>query len=135
MKTGFRIIRVSLAMLVLGLLLFATSNASTAGQTILAVSPTFSNNCTSGQIAVRVSDVSELYAYDVYLNFTPGNITVTSVENGGFLENGIELPASINNSEGKISLALTQKNPQLPKSGSGDLIIVHYDRGSAKSAG
>jgi hypothetical protein len=126
MKTGFRVIRFSLAVLVLSLLLVTTSNASTAGQTILAVSPTISNNCTSGQIAIRVENITDLAAYDVYLNFTPGVITVTDVENGGFLDEGLFAPKVINNPEGKLSFGLVQLGTQTPKTGSGELIIVSF---------
>ncbi len=126
MKTGFITARLIIVILVLSLLLGSPQPAVTDTLPILTVWPTHSTACTSGQIAVRVENVSDLYAYDVYLNFTPGIINVTSVENGGFLEVGIEAPGSIDNAAGTLSYGLTQINPQTPKTGSGNLIIVHF---------
>lgn len=126
MKTGFIAARLLIVMFVLSLLLGAPQPAATGSLPIVIVSPTNSTACTSGQIAVRVENVTDLYAYDVYLKFTPGIINVTSVENGGFLEIGLTPPSSIDNFAGTLSFGLSQQNPQTPKSGSGNLILVYF---------
>jgi hypothetical protein len=126
MKTGFITARLLIVVFVLALMLGSPQPAVTGTLPIVSVWPTYSTACTDGQIAVRVENVSDLYAYDVYQKFTPGVINVTSVENGGFLESGIEAPGIIDNDAGTLSYGLTQINPQTPKTGSGNLIIVHF---------
>lgn len=126
MKTGSKLVRLMFALLAVMLALGSPGAASTAVGTTLTVWPTSSTICESGQIAVRVENVTDLYAYDVYLEFTPEIINVTSVENGGFLEMGFEAPGTIDNTTGTLSYGLTQVNPQTPKTGSGNLIIVHF---------
>jgi len=126
MKTGSKLARLIFALLAILLALGTPAAASTAVETTLTVWPTGSTACESGQIAVRVDNVTDLYAYDVYLEFTPGIINVTNVENGDFLEIGFEVPGPIDNNAGTLSYGLTQMNPQTPKTGSGNLIIVHF---------
>jgi len=76
------------------------------------------------QVAIRITDVTDLYAFDLEVHFDPATIEVTSVDLGTFLDSGIEF-SSIDQVEGIISFANTQTNPSVPKSGEGDLILIN----------
>lgn len=76
------------------------------------------------QIAIRIADVTDLYAFDLEVLFDPATIDVTSVALGTFLDSGI-IFSIIDHVEGIINFANTQKNPSLPKSGEGDLILIN----------
>lgn len=99
----------------------------TAQATTLSLSPVTGTalTCTDTLIAVRVENVTGLYSYDVWLEFTPGSIEVWEVTNGSFLTFGYyNLPVAINNETGSIHITMTQRNPAVPKSGSGDLVYI-----------
>lgn len=67
----------------------------------------------------------DLYAYSIQLSFEPGTVEILEVTNGGFLDPGFYEPFNgFNNTEGTISFGMTQMNPSLPKTGSGDLILI-----------
>lgn len=77
------------------------------------------------EVRVRVEDVADLYAFEIQVNFPPGLMSVTGVENGDFLELWSEFK-SVDNSAGLVRLDVTQKDPSSPKSGSGTLMVIHF---------
>jgi hypothetical protein len=78
------------------------------------------------QIAIRIADVTDLYAFDLEVLFDPATIEVTSVDLGTFLDFGIKF-SSIDHVEGIINFANTQTSPSVPKSGEGDLILINIE--------
>jgi hypothetical protein len=75
------------------------------------------------QVAIRITDVTDLYAFDLEVHFDPTTIEVTSVALGTFLDSGIKF-SSIDQVEGIIGFVNTQTLPSVPKSGEGDLILI-----------
>lgn len=100
-----------------------------AGQSkaaLLKISPETSvAACNDLTIAVRVENVTALYAYSVVINFTPGSLEILEVTNAGFLQDGFFAPTNeFNNSLGMIQFGMTQVAPAQPVDGSGDLIHI-----------
>jgi hypothetical protein len=128
MRKPERFIQIAVTLLALILAPVPAGAASTTAGTYLAVAPAFSTACSSGQVAIQVQDVADLYAYDLQLSFTPGIIQVTSVENGSFLDSGLTPPTNgFDNTAGTITWGNAQVNPSEPKSGSGSLIVIHFN--------
>ncbi len=129
--TFFTRIALSLIIVILAGLSLPTAAFSQSGGTQLIVSPASSTatTCADQTIAIRVQDVTDLYAYSIQLSFTPGSLNILEVSNGGFLaapgEPALFEPTNgFNNTTGTISFGMTQMSPALPKDGSGDLILI-----------
>lgn len=78
------------------------------------------------QVAIRIADVTDLWAFDLEVHFDPAMIEVTSVALGTFLDSGIKF-SSINPTDGIISFVNAQINPSAPKSGDGELILININ--------
>ena len=75
------------------------------------------------EIAIRVENVTDLYAFDLEVHFNTVQLDVNFVEIGSFLDQGIKF-SSIDPESGIIEFTNTQNNPAPPQSGSGDLILI-----------
>ena len=108
--------------------------AYSQSSTGILISPASSTatTCADLTIAVRVEDVTALYAYSIQLSFTPGSLQILELTNGGFLDEGFYEPTNgFNNTTGTISFGMTQMSPSQPKNGSGDLIHIRLRATSA----
>lgn len=92
-------------------------------------------------LAVEVLDVVDLYAIDVLVSFDPNALEVidqdpeldgVQVSLGTLLEPGFVVLNLVDNSLGRLRLAMTQLNPAPPKSGSGTIVVMRF---RAKAAG
>jgi hypothetical protein len=86
-------------------------------------------------VAVEVVAVSDLYGLDVSLQFDPQLLEVVDVDPalagiqigfGTFLDPGFVLLNEADNEAGTARLAMTQLNPSLPQSGTGNVIVVRF---------
>ncbi len=86
-------------------------------------------------VAVEVVDVSDLYAIDVLLSFDPQALEVVDqdpelegvqVQIGTLLEPGFVVLNLVDNSLGRLRLAMTQLNPAPAKSGTGTIVVVRF---------
>lgn len=91
-----------------GILLFATWTILPAHATVLSVDPTVSN-VTAGQafsLDIRITGVTDLYAFEFDLGFDPTVLSATNVTEGGFLLSGgptLFVPGTIDNTAGTIT--------------------------------
>jgi len=90
--------------------------------------PTSSNvfTCQSSLIPVRVENVASLTAYHLEIDFPPGDVQVTAVENGGFIPNGIFEPTNAtDNTAGTVVFGMARQNYDTPPAnGSGVLVYL-----------
>jgi hypothetical protein len=77
----------------------------------------------STQIAIRVEDVTNLWAFDLEVRFNTSQLEVTSAVIGSFLDQGIKI-SSVDNVNGIVTFANAQLSSSSPRSGSGDLILI-----------
>ncbi len=73
-------------------------------------------------VAVQVSQVSNLYGFEILLNYDPSLVKVTQVSQGSFLDPGFTTrddPQS-----GETHVAVTEIYPSQPKSGDGPLLVI-----------
>lgn len=129
MKKQLRVFRLFLALLVTLLAGFSPVQAATDQQSkavLLKISPETSvAACNEITIAVRVENVTALYAYSLVINFPPGSLEILEVTNAGFLQDGLFPPTNgFNNTLGIIQFDMTQMAPALPVDGSGNLINI-----------
>jgi hypothetical protein len=95
--------------------------------TTLSITSPRSDICVGSELTlrVRVSDVADLYAYDISLNFDPDIIEVLSISNSGWLTGAVQVFSQIDNGTGFLELAVTKLTPQgTGISGSGNLIDI-----------
>jgi hypothetical protein len=94
-------------------------------------------------VAVTVSEVTDLYAFNITLTYDPTVVEVVDADPtldgvqaglGLFLEPGFVLRNAADNTAGTLRFALTQLNPSPAKSGSGHLIVIKL-RGKQLSGG
>jgi hypothetical protein len=124
MKTMQRLIRFLLVVILIALTLVAPQSALSQA-TIIRAEP-IGVPLNTGQtlaIAIRVENVTNLYAFDLEVHFNTAQLDVTSVVIGSFLDQGIKF-SSIDRVNGIVEFANTQNNPATPKTGSGDLIVI-----------
>jgi hypothetical protein len=110
-------------LLLLFLLALPFRAAQAQAQTVLSVSPS-STTLQAGQsatLAVRITDVQNLYAYDITLHYDPSIIEVTSIDNGSFLNGGFTAAQILDKTAGTAQLAFTSIPPFNAQSGSGEL--------------
>ena len=109
--------------LLLFLLALPFRAAQAQAQTVLSVSPS-STTLQAGQsatLAVRITDVQNLYAYDITLHYDPSIIEVTSIDNGSFFKGGFTAAQILDKTAGTAQLAFTSIPPFNVQSGSGEL--------------
>lgn len=89
----------------------------------------------TAQLVVDIVDVQELYGVDLLIKFDPDVLEVvdaytgqegTQVDFGTFLDSGLEIRNIVDNTTGTVRFAMTQLNPSLPKSGSGQLVVITF---------
>ncbi|MHB8112088.1 MAG: beta strand repeat-containing protein, partial [Bellilinea sp.] len=82
--------------------------------------------CQSSLIPVRVENVTSLTAYHLEIDFPPGDVQVTAVENGGFIPNGIFEPTNAtDNVAGTVVFGMARQNYDTPPAnGSGVLVYL-----------
>jgi|GEM_PF-1276699 len=128
------IVMILILAFVLGLPVSVFSQAETT-QVIVEPATVTGTTCESQTIAIKVTDVSDLTGYHLEIAFDPDVIAVTDVVNGGFLDGAddeafYEPTNEIDNVTGSISFGMVQQNtpahPLMPKSGSGDLILITF---------
>lgn len=74
------------------------------------------------EIAIRIENVTDLYAFDLEVRFAPDIFEVNEVQLGDFLDPGFMVVPNIE--DGVIQFANSQIDPALPKSGDGVLITI-----------
>ncbi len=115
-----------ITIVILGLL-GAPQEVSSENGTVVALPAYFAAfTCQSTPISVRVENVTDLTAYHLEIDFTPGDLIVTNVENGGFIPDGeFELTNSYDNDAGTIQFGMAREgSPTQPVDGSGVLINI-----------
>jgi hypothetical protein len=86
-------------------------------------------------LSVAVTDVQDLYGLELHLRFNPAVVQVADADPG---KDGIQVAAGdflsadfvaqnrADNQAGTIDYAVTQVNPNEPKSGSGTLVVIRF---------
>lgn len=74
------------------------------------------------EIAIRIENVTDLYAFDLEVSYDQDILTVIEVQLGDFIESGFMVGPKIE--DGVIQFANSQIDPALPKSGDGVLITI-----------
>jgi len=93
----------------------------------LTINPAETLVCQLGEdtiINVNVRYAVNLWAYDLQLSFDPKALNILEVKNGSFLQDGIYGARTWDNDAGTIWFAMSQINPQSPKSGAGTLLTI-----------
>ena len=101
--------------------------SSQTGTTVTFPASSYVLTCQITLIGVQVKDVTSLTAYHLEIDFTPGDVQVTAVENGGFIPNGLPEPTNAyDNTAGTIVFGMARQdyNTQ-PVDGSGVLINLY----------
>jgi adhesin HecA-like repeat protein len=118
---------------VLGLMMFCSVLLSDAvADPILSIHPPSTSVAAGGTFAVHVniSNVSDLFAFQFDINFTPGILSATSITEGSFLPGGgttFFIPGTIDNTAGTISsTADTLIGAISGLSGSGTLAVIDF---------
>jgi len=75
-------------------------------------------------VTVNIRYAEDLWAYDLRLTFDPQALDILDVDNGDFLEEGIYGALTWDDTAGTIQVAMTQSNPQTPKTGAGTLMVI-----------
>ena len=125
-----------LPLFLLAVLAFSSLPASAQAQASLSINPS-STSLQAGQsatLAVRIADVTDLYAYDITLRYDPSVIEITSIENGSFLKGGFTAAQVLDKSTGTAQIAFTSIPPFTAQSGSGDLVTFKVKAKSGGSA-
>lgn len=76
------------------------------------------------EFQIWISDVENLYAFEIQFSYDPQRIQINSLRTGDFLEPGFVLLNTVE--DGQAAYGMTQLNPSLPKSGNGALLIVNF---------
>ena len=94
-------------------------------------------------LSVTVADVQDLYGLEIHLRFDPAVVQVADadpskdgiqVAAGDFLSADFVAQNQVDNQAGSIDYAVTQVNPNEPKSGSGTLLVIRFQGGAAGGA-
>ena len=94
-------------------------------------------------LSVTVTDVQDLYGLEIHLRFDPAVVQVADadpgrdgiqVAAGDFLSADFVAQNQANNQAGSIDYAVTQVNPNEPRSGSGTLLVIRFQGGAAGGA-
>src|SRR5271169_1310827 len=127
MRKHFRLATLSFAV-------FGLWGALANAQADLTVDPLTATSATGGTftVDVNVSNVSDLYGYQLDLTFNPSVLSAVSITEGSFLQSGGNtttfLPGTIDNVGGTIALNADTINGAVPGvTGSGELIAFTFD--------
>ena len=94
-------------------------------------------------LSVTVADVQDLYGLEIHLRFDPAVVQVADadlgkdgiqVAAGDFLSADFVAQNQADNQAGSIDYAVTQVNPNEPRSGSGTLLVIRFQGGAAGGA-
>src|SRR5574340_971709 len=113
MRKSARIIsRLMLLIVVLwGLLGQPREKTSAAGTAITMPGYYVALTCQDTPLSIRVENVADLTAYHLEIDFTPGDVVVTMVENGGFLAPGIYEPTKgYDNTSGTVVFGMALRD-------------------------
>lgn len=127
-----KIYRSLTGLLIAGIMLlshFSTAASQEGTRLVISSDTQTATACEPVEITVRVEDVEDLTAYSLKVIYAADRLEILSVENGGFLDDGIIEPTNDWESEpGVIYFGMAQvnsvENPLQPKDGSGDLIRI-----------
>ena len=103
-----------------------------ASAATILIEPTLSTTSAGGavNVAVRVTDVTDLYAYQFDLSYDPTVLSTTTVSEGGLLAGGgttFFFPGAIDNASGTLMLTAGSLEGPVPGvSGSGTLATVLF---------
>ena len=103
-----------------------------ASAATLVIEPTSSTTTAGGalSVAVQVTGVPDLYAYQFDVSFDPAVLSTTSVSEGGFLSSGgstFFVPGMIDNVSGTVTLTAGSLEGPVPGvSGSGTLATILF---------
>lgn len=75
---------------------------------------------------VVVSDVNELYGFEVHLSFDPDKASILSIAPGSFLSPDMVVGPTIDNEAGTADYGITQFYPAEPVSGDGALVTIEW---------
>ncbi|MBG0770288.1 MAG: hypothetical protein H0S82_01190, partial [Anaerolineaceae bacterium] len=75
-------------------------------------------------VDVTVTDVTDLWAFDIIIDFDPEILSFDHTEFGDFLDDGMAAP--VVSEPGRISCGMTQISPSSAKSGSGVLCTFTF---------
>ncbi len=123
------------AVLVIGMGRSANADATVA-RVELIPSGLPEGRCGVPNVSVMVSDVVDLYGYELYIEFDPTLMRVvdadgnpsngTQVQLGSWLQPDFVVLNRVDQATGLISVSVTQLNPHLPVSGSGELFTIQF---------
>ena len=136
MKSTHKMINVLVNLVLLVGVLRLPEAVAAQEQTVISIEPVTQTVAPGQQfeVRVRVEDVVDLYAFEIQVKFPPGLMSVISVENGDFLETWSEFK-SVDNSAGLVRLDVTQGEASSPRSGSGTLMVIHFQAKAALGEG
>ncbi|HYI97503.1 MAG TPA: cohesin domain-containing protein [Bryobacteraceae bacterium] len=103
-----------------------------ASAATILIDPASSTTSVGGaaNVAIQVTDVNDLYAYQFDLSFDPTVLSITGVSEGGFLSSGgstFFFPGTIDNALGTLSLtAGALEGPVSGVNGGGILAMVQF---------
>lgn len=126
-KSARIISRLMMVTIVLWGLLGQPRETTSAAGTMITMPGTFvALTCQDTPLSIRVENVADLTAYHLEIDFTPGDVVVTMVENGGFLAPGIYEPTNgYDNTAGTVVFGMARRDyTTQPVSGSGVLINI-----------
>jgi hypothetical protein len=94
--------------------------------TTLSITSTTPDICVGSELTLKVyvSNVMDLYGYDISLNFDPDVIEVLNISNSGWLTGASQVYKTINNTTGFLELAFTKLTAVPGISGSGNLMDI-----------
>jgi hypothetical protein len=99
------------------------ARADTVPQVSISPASTEVPVCQTRQVSVDIADVSDLYGFDIRVEFNPAIVSVTGITHGPFLNPGFNI-RQINNISGTARYIMTQLSPSLPITGSGVLFYL-----------
>jgi hypothetical protein len=94
-------------------------------------------------LSVTVADVQDLYGLEIHLRFDPAVVQVADADPesdgiqvvaGDFLSADFVAQNRADNQGGTVDYAVTQVNPNEPKSGGGTLLVIRFQGGAAGGA-
>jgi hypothetical protein len=86
------------------------------------------------EIPIQVKDIQNMYAIDLEMRFDPAVLQAQDADSnqpgvqlgfGSFLDPGLLLYNTVDNTQGIVRLVMSQVNPSEPKSGSGILFVLY----------
>lgn len=87
------------------------------------------------EVPIEIRDVEDLYALDITVNFDPAVLAAEDADSasqgvqmalGSFLDPGLVLYNTVDNTQGTAHFVMTQYAPSESKSGSGVLLVIYF---------